>query len=66
MQRKIDERHQEQNNHINDLRNLLQQDRTKSKDRFHKVNEALSALENRLEQGNKKIDKIMNAEIQSR
>jgi hypothetical protein len=45
---------------------MLQQDRGKYKDRFHKVNDALAALENRLELGNKKIDKIMNAEIQSR
>jgi hypothetical protein len=44
----------------------MQQDKSKHKDRFQKVNEALAALENRLEIGNKKIDKIMNAEIQSR
>jgi hypothetical protein len=65
-QRRLDERHQIQNNQLNELRSLIQQDKGKNKDRFQKVNEALSALENKLELGNKKIDKIMNAEIQSR
>uniref|UniRef100_A0A1I7X3T3 HotDog ACOT-type domain-containing protein n=1 Tax=Heterorhabditis bacteriophora TaxID=37862 RepID=A0A1I7X3T3_HETBA len=41
-------------------------DKTKQKDRFQKINEALAALEHHLELGNNKVDKIMNAEIQSR
>ncbi|KAI6235527.1 hypothetical protein M3Y95_00061000 [Aphelenchoides besseyi] len=66
LQKKFDERHQVYGTQLDELRNVLQQDRNKYKDRFHKVNEALAALETRLEIGNKKIDKIMNAEIQSR
>lgn len=66
MQQKLDERHQTQNNQLNELKSQMQQEKSKYKDRFQKVNEALAALENRLEIGNKKIDKIMNAEIQSR
>ncbi|KAI6201319.1 hypothetical protein M3Y96_00829000 [Aphelenchoides besseyi] len=66
LQKKLDERHQVYSSQLDELRNVLQQDRNKYKDRFHKVNDALAALETRLEIGNKKIDKIMNAEIQSR
>ncbi|KAI1712728.1 coiled-coil domain-containing protein domain-containing protein [Ditylenchus destructor] len=66
VQRKNDERYRGHNQLIDDLRGLLQQDRTKSRDRFQRVNEALAALEHHLELGNRKMDKIINAEIQSR
>ncbi|GMT07262.1 hypothetical protein PENTCL1PPCAC_29436, partial [Pristionchus entomophagus] len=55
-----------QQKQIEALAQTIQSDRTKYKDRFGKVNEALAALEHHLELGNKKIDKIVNAEIQSR
>ncbi|GMT36392.1 hypothetical protein PFISCL1PPCAC_27689, partial [Pristionchus fissidentatus] len=55
-----------QQKQIEALALTIQTDRTKYKDRFTKVNEALAALEHHLELGNKKIDKIVNAEIQSR
>ncbi|KAF8354595.1 hypothetical protein PRIPAC_96218 [Pristionchus pacificus] len=57
---------QAQQKTIEALAQTIQSDRTKYKDRFTKVNEALAALEHHLELGNKKIDKIVNAEIQSR
>ena len=41
-------------------------EKSKNKERFQKVNEALAALEHHLELGNKKMDKIMNSEIQAR
>lgn len=62
----MEERLHEQSRQIDELRSLLQQDRAKQRDRFHKVNEALVSLEHHMEQGNKKLDKIVSSEIQSR
>ena len=66
IQKRNDDRWRAQTQLTEEMRKLLQQDRGKSKDRFQKVNEALLALEQHLDAGNKKIDKIVNAEIQSR
>lgn len=51
---------------LDEIKNTTQTDRTKNREKFQKVNEALAALEHHLEQGNKKMDKILNSEIQSR
>ncbi|CAI4229264.1 unnamed protein product [Auanema sp. JU1783] len=64
--KKIDLMLGSQTDQIETLNKMIQVDRAKQKDRFQKVNEALAALEHHLELGNKKMDKIMNAEIQSR
>lgn len=64
--RKADERLNEQGRQIEDVRLIVQQDRAKHRDRFLKVNDALLSLEHHMEQGNKKLDKIVTAEIQSR
>uniref|UniRef100_A0AC34R103 Uncharacterized protein n=1 Tax=Panagrolaimus sp. JU765 TaxID=591449 RepID=A0AC34R103_9BILA len=64
--KKIDEILREQAQIIDELKNSNVNDRMKNKEKFQKVNEALAALELHLEQGNKKMDKILNAEIQSR
>lgn len=45
---------------------MNQADRSKYKERFAKINEALAALETHLEAGNKKVDKIITADVQSR
>ena len=51
---------------IDDMRIANQADKAKNKEKFQKVNEALASLEQHLEMGNKKVDKLLNAEIQSR
>ncbi|KAH7724490.1 Protein C24A3.1 [Aphelenchoides avenae] len=66
VQKKNEDRYRAHAAQLEELRALLQNDRNKYKDRFQKVNEALAALEHHLELGNKKVDKILNAEIQSR
>lgn len=43
-----------------------QGDKSKTREKFMKINEALAVLENQQEIGTKKIDKVMAAEIQSR
>lgn len=66
VQKKNDDRHRAHAAQLEEHRAMLQNDRNKYKDRFQKVNEALAALEHHLELGNRKVDKILNAEIQSR
>ncbi|CAJ0586172.1 unnamed protein product, partial [Mesorhabditis spiculigera] len=51
---------------IESLGKAVQNDRNKNKERFQKVNEALAALEHHLELGNKKLDKMVTAEMQNR
>lgn len=51
---------------VDGFRTQIQQDKKKNKERFQKVNEALVTLEKYLDAGNRKIDKVVNSEIQAR
>ncbi|KHN80598.1 hypothetical protein Tcan_10919 [Toxocara canis] len=51
---------------IEAIRSTQMEDNSKYKERFTKINEALAALEKHLEMGNKKVDKIITADIQMR
>uniref|UniRef100_A0A914XPR4 Uncharacterized protein n=2 Tax=Plectus sambesii TaxID=2011161 RepID=A0A914XPR4_9BILA len=62
----LDERYRAYNEELEALKALQQTDKAKYKERFQKLNEALAVLERHLEQGNKKMDRIVAAEIQSR
>lgn len=62
----MEEKIRQQEMHIEDLKASQQNDKNKNKEKFQKVNEALASLEHHLEQGTKKMDKILTAEIQSR
>uniref|UniRef100_A0AC35FSA3 Uncharacterized protein n=1 Tax=Panagrolaimus sp. PS1159 TaxID=55785 RepID=A0AC35FSA3_9BILA len=64
--KKLEERIKHQEILIEDLKGLQQNDKNKTKEKFQKVNEALASLEHYMEQGSKKMDKILTAEIQSR
>uniref|UniRef100_A0A914Y884 Uncharacterized protein n=1 Tax=Panagrolaimus superbus TaxID=310955 RepID=A0A914Y884_9BILA len=64
--KKLEERIKHQEMLIEDLKGLQQNDKNKNKEKFQKVNEALASLEHHMEQGSKKMDKILTAEIQSR
>jgi len=44
----------------------IKEDRTKNKEKFVKVNEALTVLEQYLQQKDRKLDRTVAAEIQSR
>ena len=64
--KKYEDRIKNQEMMIEDLKAAHQNDKNKNKEKFSKVNEALASLEHHLEQGSKKMDKILTAEIQSR
>uniref|UniRef100_A0AC34GPB2 Uncharacterized protein n=1 Tax=Panagrolaimus sp. ES5 TaxID=591445 RepID=A0AC34GPB2_9BILA len=64
--KKLEERIKHQEMLIEDLKGVQQNDKNKNKEKFQKVNEALASLEHHMEQGSKKMDKILTAEIQSR
>lgn len=66
LNRRNEDRWKNQSRLIEDLKEIVQQDKVKYRDRFQKVNAALLTIEKHMELGNEKIDKIMNAEIQSR
>uniref|UniRef100_A0A1I7ZFA4 Golgin-84 n=1 Tax=Steinernema glaseri TaxID=37863 RepID=A0A1I7ZFA4_9BILA len=64
--KKQDDRFKAMNDAVEAMKVLQQTDKTKNKERFQKINEALATLEHHLEIGDKKVDKIVNAEIQAR
>ncbi|CAD5222434.1 unnamed protein product [Bursaphelenchus xylophilus] len=66
IQRNLDERLRNQDQLIEQARAQIQQQKTKNKERFQKVNSALATLQKYFDAGNKKIDKLMNSEIQAR
>ena len=51
---------------MDELRALVEADRGKYKEKFQKINEALAVLERHLEHGNRKIDRVVDAEIKTR
>ncbi len=51
---------------LDDLKETQSVDKNKFKEKFLKLNEALAILERHLEQGGKKMDRVVAAEIQSR
>ncbi|PAV72742.1 hypothetical protein WR25_18723 [Diploscapter pachys] len=51
---------------MNKYNTLEAAEKAKQKERFGKVNEALAALEQHLEIGNKKMDKLMSSEVNAR
>ena len=65
-QKQIEALLREQEKMIDGMRATNQVDKAKNKEKFQKVNEALASLEQHLEIGNQKVDKLLNAEIQSR
>jgi len=66
MQKRNEERIRSQSLAVDELRRLIQADRDKYRERFVKVNDALLILDKHLDAGNKKIDRIVNAEIDAR
>ncbi|TMS36943.1 hypothetical protein L596_003993 [Steinernema carpocapsae] len=64
--RKTEERLKAMNEIVENMKTVQQTDKAKNKERFQKINEALATLEHHLEIGDKKMDKIVNAEIQAR
>ncbi|CAD5217669.1 unnamed protein product [Bursaphelenchus okinawaensis] len=66
LQRALEDRLRSQNQQIDQNKNQIQQQKQKNKERFQKVNNALATLEKYFDAGNKKIDKLMNSEIQAR
>ncbi|PAV70240.1 hypothetical protein WR25_18582 [Diploscapter pachys] len=67
--RKFEERLRIQGEQLEALGKQMQartNDRNYRKERFGKVNEALAALEQHLEIGNKKMDKLMSSEVNAR
>ncbi|KAK0397387.1 hypothetical protein QR680_002109 [Steinernema hermaphroditum] len=64
--KKMEERMKAVNDALEGVKAAQQTDKAKNKERFQKINEALATLEHHLEIGDKKVDKIVNAEIQAR
>lgn len=51
---------------VEELKEMINQDKAKNKDKFQKINEALAILEKHLEQSNKKIGKLVKGEADAR